>query len=88
MPGRLLSHGNGCVLCACAGTLVDIAKSQDAEVCAKATRQNLLTSNSLSDNLHTQVGDGTTSVVLLAGEFLKESKVRWPACLISSFVRQ
>ena len=27
-----------CVLCACAGTLVDIAKSQDAEVCAKATR--------------------------------------------------
>jgi T-complex protein 1 subunit eta len=34
-----------------ARTLVDIAKSQDAEV-----------------------GDGTTSVVLLAGEFLKESK--------------
>jgi len=33
------------------GTLVDIAKAQDAEV-----------------------GDGTTSVVLLAGEFLKESK--------------
>ena len=35
-----------------ARTLVDIAKSQDAEV-----------------------GDGTTSVVLLAGELLKESKV-------------
>lgn len=34
-----------------AKTLVDIARSQDAEV-----------------------GDGTTSVVVLAGEFLKESK--------------
>lgn len=34
-----------------AKTLVDIAKSQDAEV-----------------------GDGTTSVVLLAGEFLKQCK--------------
>ena len=53
-----------------AKTLVDIAKSQDSEVYSSYPP---LIPPFLSIN-HVQVGDGTTSVVLLAVEFLKEAK--------------
>ena len=48
-----------------AKTLVDIATSQDAEV-PPLFKQDTLTL--------TQVGDGTTTVTILAGELLKEAK--------------
>ena len=51
-----------------AKTLVDISLSQDAEV----RKTNLVCADLL--NTHTQVGDGTTTVVLLAGEILKNCK--------------
>ena len=55
-----------------AKVLVDIAQSQDAEVL-----NLILTFFRISYFilLSTQVGDGTTSVVLLAGSFLNEAKV-------------
>ena len=59
-----------------AKTLVEIAKSQDAEVEFLCTYRNILswTIIYLVFQLLVKVGDGTTSVVVLAGELLKQSK--------------
>jgi len=63
-----------------AKTLVDIAKSQDSEArraeaaappCAAVLRARWAPD---ARQPRPQVGDGTTTVVLLAGEFLREAK--------------
>ncbi|XP_074480500.1 T-complex protein 1 subunit eta isoform X1 [Sebastes fasciatus] len=55
-----------------AKTLVDIARSQDAEVRSIFFLQNVFII--FIPSHHPQVGDGTTSVTLLAAEFLKQLK--------------
>ena len=61
-----------------AKTVVDIARSQDSEArraLAAAAPRRLPRSPAAHGALPPpQVGDGTTTVVLLAGEFLREAK--------------
>jgi T-complex protein 1 subunit eta len=60
-----------------AKTLVDVSLAQDAEVGFCMHRPfKKLGPNGTTHSAHctSQVGDGTTSVVILAGEFLKEAK--------------
>ncbi|GFP81488.1 T-complex protein 1 subunit eta [Phtheirospermum japonicum] len=55
--------------------LVDIAKSQDSEILSFSGYCMVALDRAESEKrIHVQVGDGTTTVVLLAGEFLKEAK--------------
>lgn len=53
--------------------MVEIAKSQDAEVRPRR-RRSLFPTLRPSSRPPAQVGDGTTTVVLLAGELLREAK--------------